>query len=290
MQAGRASITALRAARSRARHQICDFPPIFEDPVSLKIIGAKTEHELRNMSPHADSRLARGIRAGLVARSRIAEDELHQAVKRGVRQYVILGAGLDTFAYRNPYPASALRVFEVDHPATQAWKRRLLDDAHIPVPESLRFVDIDFESQSLAGRLKAAGFDANEPAFFSWLGVTMYLSNDAVMHILKHVASGPAGSGIVFDYVLDHASRNIIGRLFLHGLAYRFARMGEPWIGFFQPRDLAMRMKAMGFTEMEDIDTEQLNARFFRHRRDNLRFSEIGLRFAKLGHVMVARV
>ncbi|WP_334186897.1 class I SAM-dependent methyltransferase [Noviherbaspirillum sp.] len=290
MQAGRASITALRAARSRAKHQLCDFPPIFEDPIALKILGLRNDAELRAMPPHADSKFARGIRAGLVARSRIAEDELHQAVKRGVPQYVVLGAGLDTFAYRNPYPASTLRVFEVDHPATQAWKRTLLDEAQIPLPDSLRFVDIDFESQSLAERLHAAGFNAGEPAFFSWLGVTMYLSNDAVMHILRHVASGPKGSGIVFDYVLDYASRNLVGRLFLHALAYRFARLGEPWIGFFQPHDLMTRMKAMGFAEMEDIGTEQLNERFFMHRQDNLKFSEFGLRFAKLGHVMVARV
>src|SRR5262249_32483033 len=142
-----------------------------------------------------DSSFGRALRLFLVARSRCAEDALAHAVAAGVRKYVILGAGLDTFAYRNPYAAQALRVFEVDSPATQAWKRDLLRRTRIAEPASLTFVPVDFETQSLAEELRAAGFREAEPAFFSWLGVTMYLTRDAIFSTLSYVASCAAGSG-----------------------------------------------------------------------------------------------
>src|SRR4030042_207897 len=159
IDAGRSTVTAQEAAILRATHQILDKPRIFDDPIALRIIGAKTESALRSNPERFNTRLS--LRAFIALRSRYAEDELARAVKRGTRQYVILGAGLDTFPYRNPYPKSSLRVFEVDHPATQSWKRQRLGEAGIATPDSLVFVPIDFEGQTLAAGLKSAGVEAD---------------------------------------------------------------------------------------------------------------------------------
>lgn len=288
MQPGQPSITAMRAARSRAKHQIFDTPLIFKDPLSVQILGSSEEEQIWS-ERLSDGLLARAFRAGLVARSRIAEDELHDAVQRGVCQYVVLGAGLDTFAYRNPYPADALRVFEVDHPATQEWKMKRLAAASIRIPGNVRFVEIDFETQVLRERLQDAGFNFGAPSLFSWLGVTMYLSRAAVMDTLRLAAAAAPGSGIVFDYVPGYASRGPLGRLFLRMLAHRFDKLGEPWTGLFEPAWLAAEMKAMGFAHVHDIGVEELNSRFFKGRVDGLRFNEAGMKLARLGHVMVAR-
>lgn len=287
MNSEQPSITAMRAAKSRAKHQLLDTPLIFEDPLSLQILGGENgDLRLQSMS---DGALARGFRAALVARSRIAEDELHDAVKRGVRQYVVLGAGLDTFAYRNPYPATVLQVFEVDHPATQRWKRRLLADASIEIPSNLRFVEVDFETQSLHERLHSAGFNFEKPTQFSWLGVTMYLTPAAIFQTLRMIASNVPDAGIVFDYVPGYASRDILGKLFLRILTRRFTKLGEPWTGLLDPAMLIAELGAMGFSYVHDTSVEALNDRFFKGRRDGLRFNEHGLRFTRLGHVMVVR-
>jgi methyltransferase (TIGR00027 family) len=152
-------------------------------------------------SAKAQGSTARAFRAFMAARSRYAEDQLARAVERSVKQYVVLGAGLDTFAYRNPYPD--LRVFEVDHPATQAWKRGRLQSAGIAVPQSLVFTSVDFERQTLAGRLEPSGFDPKLSAFFSWLGVTPYLTRESCMATLGYIAKLPAGTGIAFDFAVD---------------------------------------------------------------------------------------
>src|SRR5579864_4150569 len=179
---GQPSHTAQRVAVRRAAHQLWDAPRIFEDPVALKIIGPDQAAELAH-EPPADSVPTQHLRAFIVARSRYAEDQLAEAVARGTRQYVVLGAGLDTFACRNPF--AGLRVFEVDHPATQSWKRKQLESVGIPVPTSLTFVPIDFEKQTLAQALEPAGFKADQPAFFSWLGVTPYLPSEIVLANLQ---------------------------------------------------------------------------------------------------------
>ena len=142
----------------------------------------------------------RGMRLHIAMRSRFAEEGLAAAVARGVRQYVLLGAGLDTFAHRNPFAQQGLRVFEVDHPATQGWKRQRLAGAGLAPPASLTFAPVDFERETLAAGLAAAGFDAAAPAFFSWLGVVVYLTRAAVIETLRFIASLPAGTEVVFDY------------------------------------------------------------------------------------------
>src|SRR5271169_4489280 len=171
MQVGKFSRTAQRVAIRRAAHQLLDQPRVLDDPLALRIIGSEAAEELRS-NPKEHHAFSRAFRAFMAARSRYAEDELAHVVAQGVKQYLVLGAGLDTFAYRNPHPG--LRVFEVDHPATQAWKREQLQEASIPIPPSLTFVPVDFEQQTLADGLERSGFDLNASAFFSWLGVTPY--------------------------------------------------------------------------------------------------------------------
>src|SRR3984957_13262766 len=177
MEPAVASKTALRVALRRAAHQIHDAPVVFDDPIAVAILGPAYAEELKRTPLRLDRPFSIALRAFLVARSRYAEDNLRKAVESGVDQYVLLGAGLDTFAYRNPY--TRLRVFEVDHPATQQWKRELLQRNHVAIPESVRYTPVDFERQSLSVQLRDAGFNHGAPAFFSWLGVVPYLTLEA---------------------------------------------------------------------------------------------------------------
>jgi methyltransferase (TIGR00027 family) len=168
------SRTALSVALRRAAHQLHDSPVVFADPIAVAILGATYAEELRRTPLRMDRPFSIALRAFLVARSRYAEDNLRRAVASGVDQYVLLGAGLDTFAYRNPF--AKLRVFEVDHPATQQWKRELLQRNGIAIPDSLTYTPVDFECQSLSTQLRDAGFNHSAPAFFAWLGVVPYLT------------------------------------------------------------------------------------------------------------------
>ena len=261
----------------RAAHQLLDNPKVFEDPIALRIVGTQGESDIRSGKRKYKTRLSSYLRAIVVARSRFVEDELSFAIKRGVRQYVILGAGLDTFAYRNPYSNNDLRVFEVDHPATQAWKRRQLKAAKISIPESLTFAPIEFESQSLADRLYEVGYRTDVPSFFSWLGVTMYLTRETVMATMKYITSStPSGTGIVFDYVVPPSSQNFFRRFAFHLLANRLADIGEPWKSFFDPYSLLNDLKAIGFKKVEDIEPKDINRRFFKNRADKLMVGGFG--------------
>jgi methyltransferase (TIGR00027 family) len=270
----RPSRTALRVASSRAAHQILDEPRILEDPLAMRIIGVDASQEILGNRQRHQTLAARYLRAFVVARSRVAEDTLARAVAQGVRQYVVLGAGLDTFACRNPH-GDALQVFEVDHPATQTWKRSRLAGAGIATPGSLVFVPIDFESQTLPGQLRAAGFRPEAPAFFSWLGVSMYLTRDTVFNTLRYVVSLPAGSGIVFDYAPSLDTLSLARRLIVRTVMLRVAAAGEPWRTFFDPRRLPEELRALGFAAAEDIGPGALNAQFFDARADGLRVGQI---------------
>jgi methyltransferase (TIGR00027 family) len=281
MQEGVFSKTAQRVAIRRAAHQLLDEPRVLDDPLALRIIGSEAEEALRS-DPKEHHAFSRAFRAFMAARSRYAEDELARAVAHGVRQYVVLGAGLDTFAYRNPYPD--LRVFEVDHPATQAWKREQLQAASIAIPPSLIFVPIDFEQQTLADGLEQSGFNASAAAFFSWLGVTPYLTREACMNTLSYIARMPAGSGVIFDFAVDPALLNAGQRQALSALAQRVARYGEPLQLFFDPDKLQEELKAMGFHRTEFLQGKELNARYFKDREDGL------LVRGSIGHLMGAWV
>lgn len=270
MNPGQPSRTAYRVAMRRAAHQILDRPVVLDDPIALRIVGTGGADEIRGNPKRYDTSFGRAMRLFLVARSRSAEDALAQGVASGVRQYVVLGAGLDTFAYRNPYEAQGLRVFEVDIPGTQAWKRDLLAKTHIAEPPSLAFVPVDFERQSLATELAGAGFREGEPAFFSWLGVTMYLSREAVFSTLGFVASRAPGSGITFDYMIPPRRLPLFRRLGFYFLARRLAAIGEPWTTWFEPEELASELRRLRFTAIEDLDGPALNHRFFGGRESRI--------------------
>jgi methyltransferase (TIGR00027 family) len=220
-------------------------------------------------------KVGRDFRAYMAARSRFAEDHLAQAVAAGTRQYVVLGAGLDTFACRNPFPD--LRVFEVDFPPTQEWKRSMLSEAGIPAPPNLTFVPHDFEHKTLSRVLEDYGFDAARPAYFSWLGVVPYLTIDAFRATLAAVAKLPKGSGITFDYghpreTLTPARREIFDRL-----ASRVAAAGEPFQLFFTPDKIETELHSAGFHQIEQADYDRLNDLYFSNRPDGLKLSPVGI-------------
>ena len=265
---GRASETALRVAQARAVHQLLDEPIVFEDPLALRILGAETEAALREDPFEHNDPIQRAMRAGIVVRALCAEDELARAVAAGVRQYVILGAGLDTFAYRNPYPE--LRVFEVDHPSTQQWKRRCLEEATIAPPSTLTYVPIDFEHQELPRCLAAAGFRSDRPACFSWLGVTMYLTEAAILETLRYVAGLPRDSSITFDFLVTPAVMNPIERAASEIIGQRISAMGEPWVSAFEPAVLQRKTLDQGFRDSRFLDGPELNRRYFHRRKDGL--------------------
>jgi methyltransferase (TIGR00027 family) len=284
MQDDSPSRTAYGVAMSRAAHQLFDVPHVFEDPVALTLMGPKVTAGIRAAERRFNGRFARALRAFLVARSRIAEDALGEAVGRGVRQYVVLGAGLDTFAHRNPHASLGLRVFEVDHPATQEWKRQLISRAHLKSPDSLVYVPVNLESPLLAERLIANGFRPHEPAFFSWLGVTMYLTPEAILETLRFVAqSGVSRSGIVFDYLTLPPRFALLRRWGLRVMKRRLAAAGEPWRTFFDPRQLRRELSGLGFATIRDFGADEINARVFVH-------AGARLRVGGFGRVVLARI
>jgi methyltransferase (TIGR00027 family) len=257
------SVTAWAVAQRRAMHQVLDRPLVFEDPVALHIVAG----QWRNPKATEPAEFSSSFRAFMAARSRYAEDSLASAYERGVRQYVLLGAGLDTFAYRNPRPD--LRVFEVDHPATQAWKRELLAANRIHEPIGLTFVPVDFETQSLADRLRESGF-SQAPTFFSWLGVAPYLTREAFDSTVAFVASMPAPSGVAFDYTIPPELMSPKQRTLFEGLALKVARAGEPFRLFLHPQRLQEDLRAAGFTTIEDLTCPDLDTRYFAGRTDGL--------------------
>ncbi len=265
----------------RALHQWIDRPLVFEDPFAVRIIGREAEAELRDgQSWHG--RGSPGLRAFLVARSRFTEATLAEAVARGVGQYVLLGAGLDTFAYRNPFPD--LKVFEIDHPATQGWKRERLAEVGMSLPANVVFAAADFERETLRDVFARAGFDFTRPGVVAWLGVVPYLTREAVMAVLGFVVANlKPGSEIVFDYPGAVEGQPHESRAAFAALAARVAAAGEPFLTTFEPEALASELRALGFREIVDLDSPALTARYFDARSD-------GLAVRGLGHLLKARV
>jgi methyltransferase (TIGR00027 family) len=258
----------------RAVHQVLDQPCVLTDPIAIPLLGREFQYDpAREMHP-----IARAFRAFMAVRSRYAEDRLAASVAEGVEQhveqYVVLGAGLDTFAYRNPF--SQLRVFEVDLPATQDWMRSLLSAASIAPPENLTFVPLDFEHKTLAAGLAGAGFDATRPAFFGWLGVVPYLTLPAFRATLETIAALPAGTAVSFDYGISPHAMSIFNRMAFHALARRVARAGEPFRLLFTPEQLDAEFVRAGFRRFEQLDAEELNGVYFAHRADGLKLPTPG--------------
>lgn len=277
------SETAHRVALRRAAHQLLDRPTVLTDPLAIPILGADTAAALQADPAHFEtSRVSSYLRAFMAARARFAEDQLAHLRRQGLRQYVILGAGLDTSAYRDPMPQLQLRVWEVDHPATQAWKRQCLAEARIPVPPQLTYAAIDFEREALPQVLAAAGFDADAGAFFAWLGVTQYLDRDTILETLRYVAAATQpGGGVVFDYSLAPHLLSPTQRAVRAVLEAKVEESGEPWRSAFAPDDLAAELRGLGFAVAQDVTPEEINGRYFAGRGD-------GLKIGGMSHLMWA--
>lgn len=254
MHTGRPSRTAMSSARARAVHQMVDAPPVFADPLAARILNGVDD----DPRPAGAPGMPAEVRLFMALRHRVAEDALRAATH--TRQVVILGAGLDTFAYRNRNPA--LRVFEVDLPATQAWKRARLAETGIQVPDTVVFCPVDFAGQSTEAELVAAGFDRREPAFFLLLGVAPYLDRDALLAMARFVARLPAPSEIVFDYNQPAAALPPHRRPARAAQAEAMARMGEPWRSFFTPPEIAAELADAGFDSVLDVGWRDCLARY----------------------------
>lgn len=275
---GQPSRTAQGAAMHRAAHQFLDRPLILEDPLAMRIIGAEAAETVQNGQDWHVQPRAKAMRAMMAARSRFAEDCLRAAYRRGVRQYVVLGAGLDTFAYRSEL--AGLQVFEIDHPATQAWKRERLVECGLD-PANAVYAPVDFEHETIVDGLKRAGFDFAKPAVFAWLGVTVYLTPDTVLATLRLIAGAmAAGSEVVFDFaVRPEGDAAVEAR---RAFAERVAALGEPVRSDFVPEELARDIRTLGFSKAEVIDRAALSVRYFQNRSDGL--------VLRHGHMMHARL
>ncbi|MGW4522294.1 class I SAM-dependent methyltransferase [Amycolatopsis sp. NPDC004378] len=266
--APRVSRTAFTAAAARAAHLLVDAEPIiFSDPLAAPLLGERAEELLAYHHNHGTHPVLAGARAQAVCRSRFTEERLTRA-NSGIDQYVILGAGLDSFAYRTP--PGRFRVFEVDHPGTQAAKRELLDRAGLTVPPSVTFVPVDFEADPLRERLVQSGLDPFRPVFVSWLGVTVYLTRKAILATLTDLGGFAPGSEIVTDHLLPAELRDEAGNGYAEAVAPVATEQGEPWRTFLSPAAVAGLLTEAGFEVVEQAgQRESVDARTW-HRTDAL--------------------
>lgn len=257
MKPNEPSRTALIIARQRAAHQVLDHGSILDDPFAVKILREDEKDVLQFANEHP---LAGIGRLFTTARSRIAEDALSRAVEEGTRQIVVLGAGLDTFALRNPHRARQIRIYEVDHPATQAWKRQRLAEAQIALPPWLILVPVDFERDDVGGNLAAAGFQQSSPAFFTWLGVVPYLTQDAIGRTLDYISSIQT-SEVVFDYLEPPEAFSEELRLVEKERTEQLKKIDECSGSRFEPAGIAAILRSHGFCDFEDIDFQEIRSR-----------------------------
>ena len=276
MESHRASWTALAAASNRAMHLLVDDPPpILRDEWALRLIGKEAAKALRDNAAAFRTREWAALRGLAVIRNRHAEDLLGKAIERGASQYVLLGAGLDSFAHREPELAARLTVFEVDHPASQRTKRELLSNIGAPPVASLRYAPVDFETETLGESLSRAGFHRDLPTFFSWLGVTVYLSDSASFSTLDFVRQCAAGTEIVFEYSLPLEALPPDEQQLLTASIARCQARGERFESFFAPAMLAGRLEGLGFSEIYDFEPAQAHPWYLAGRSDSLWFSEL---------------
>ncbi len=266
----RADLTAVRVALWRALHVRADPPPhVLEDEVGLRL--AAPDEGWRDR-PDMNPDFTRPFRASIVARTRFVEDLVAEQAGQGVRQYVILGAGLDTFAQRRPEIASLLRVFEIDKPGPQAWKRQRLVDLGFGIPDWLRFVPVDFEAEaSWWENLIAGGFDASQPAVVASTGVSMYLTRDAIVATLRQVAALTAGSTLVMTFLLPIELADPGVRPGLEIAAKGARASGTPFISFFTPSEILGLAEEAGFRDARHVSAASLAERYFAGRTDGLR-------------------
>jgi methyltransferase (TIGR00027 family) len=286
----RASMTALGAAYRRAYHDAYDTPKVFEDRFAALFVSSAEATAIEDGFIHILTRarpylvvpgdraatLAHAIRTDtgtplVLGRARYNEDLLETAILHGVTQYVMVGAGFDTFALRRPELRERVQVFEIDHPTTQDLKRQRLRDAGLDTPVNVHYVQADFESEGVADALGRSAYDPSQAAFFAWLGVMSYLTRPAIegtFRAIKRLA--PSGSEVVFDYLTAMA---FVPECQSPALKLRFDRaraVGEPYLTGFEPSELSSFLKPLGYEVVEDLGQPQQTARFFRDRTDGI--------------------
>ncbi len=266
-----ASRTSIATAYLRAAHQLLDAPPrVLEDPVAVRLLGKDASQNICEAVKHYRSPEASAMRSHVVLRSRFAEDRLAAAVQRGVSQYVILGAGFDTFAFRQPEWAKSLKIFEIDHPATQLVKRSFLTKASLELPANVRLGQIDFERDSLLEGLCRHHVSVEEPTFFSWLGVTVYLKEAAIDAALESMATYPSGSEVVLTFKQPIVKTAGKAAEAARQLAENVASVGEPFVSFFEPKAMEEKLTSAGFSKVEFLDLETAGQRYFALRPADL--------------------
>jgi methyltransferase (TIGR00027 family) len=261
--------TAVRTALWRALHVRTDAPPhVFEDEVGLMLVAPEDDWCNRpDMGP-----FTRPFRAAILARARFIEDLVEEQVSCGVDQYVLLGAGLDSFAQRKPGFASRLRIFELDQPESQQWKRQRLMAAGFGIADHLRLVPVDFEAgDDWFERLVAAGFDASRPSFVASTGVSMYLTRDAIVATLRRIATFASGSTFVMSFLCPIEMLDVGIRIGVERAAEGARASGTPWISFFTPTDMMALAREAGFVGVQHVSAAALTERYFADRTDGLR-------------------
>lgn len=269
-QTGAPDSTAVRTALWRAMHVQVDPPPhVFEDEIGLRLAAPGADWRRR---PDMDPDTTRGFRAAMVARARFIEDLIDERADQGVTQYVILGAGLDTFAQRRPEAASRVRVFEVDQPGPQAWKRHRLDELGYGIPDWLHLVPVDFEaSEDWLKQLAAAGFDAGRPAVIVSTGVSMYLTEDAIAATLRQIAGLAPGSTLAMTFLLPVELLDAADRPGFRASMEGAQASGTPFISLYEPPEMLELAREAGFTDVRHVSGASLAERYFADRTDGLR-------------------
>jgi methyltransferase (TIGR00027 family) len=271
MRSGTPSRTILRPAIGRAAHQLFDAPLVFRDPIAVGFVPEASEQAI--LAAAADHRALHSalFRAMVAVRNRFAEDRLAAAVERGIGQYVMLGAGLETFPWRQPDFARGMRLFLADHPATLAWSRDRFRERGLSQPENLAFAAADLEQKGLAADLAQAGFDPRIKAFVSALGVVHYLTADAVTALFRFVATLPRGSEIVFTFPVTEEELEGEERDEVRVSIARTAEMGEPWLTRARPSDMIAWLHRCGVPDVFHLTPDLAHQRYFAGRRDDLR-------------------
>jgi methyltransferase (TIGR00027 family) len=255
-----ASATALGAAIMRAVHQVVDgAPKIVDDPISPLFIDAEELRELQVDPDVFQTPVACAMRVAVLAASRFAEDRMAEAFRRGITQAVILGAGFDSFAYRQPSFARNLRIIELDHPSLQRAKRERLAAAAIHVPSNVEFIGIDLDRGSLSEGLRSSNFSWNEPAFFTWLGLMPYIRETSIIAAFRLIATRPRGSEIVFNFARPLGASETDAQ----------SASRNAWLSRFEPAALAKLLRTVGFSEVSFMN-EGLVEKYLGHRTDEL--------------------
>jgi methyltransferase (TIGR00027 family) len=258
--------TAVRTALWRALHlQVDEKPHIIEDEIGSKLIDPSD-----NWQQRPDMKFTKRIRASIVARSRFIEDLIIEQCKNGISQYVILGAGLDTFAQRKPEIASNLQIFEIDQPDTLNWKQKRLTDLGFNIPKNLHFVPVNFETSTWWAELRKTEFDINIPTVVVCTGVTLYLTKEAIMETLKQIKSITTGSTLAITFnlpieLVDEEDKPLI-EMSIKGAQ----KSGTPMISFFSPKQMLDMARKVGFKDAKTISTKDMEQRYFKNRTDNL--------------------